>query len=120
MMSRWVGVALLPFLLLAAAPVRADWNPLSAKDLAALCHATGDAAKHAQCLGYVSGIYDLQFAPRVPAGVCPPANLSPELLAEVVTAYLDTHDDGPAAEAIGQSVVRFFPCGAGAAPPKKP
>jgi hypothetical protein len=119
-MSCRVGLLLLPFLVLAVVPVRADWNPMSARELAALCHATGDAAKHAQCLGYVSGIYDLQFAPHVPAGVCPPANLSPELLAEVVTAYLDTHDDGPAAEAIGQSVVRFFPCGAGAAPPKKP
>jgi hypothetical protein len=102
---------------LAAAPARADWTPLSVKVLATLCHAT-DATKHAQCLGYVSGIYDLQFAPKLPAGVCPPANLDAELLAEVVTAYLDTHEDGPAAEAIGQSVVRFFPCGAGA--PKKP
>jgi hypothetical protein len=85
--------------------------------LAVLCHAT-DTTKHAQCLGYVSGIYDLQFAPKLPSGVCPPANLDAELLAEVVTAYLDTHEDGPAAEAIGQSVVRFFPCGTGAA--KKP
>jgi hypothetical protein len=109
---------LLAGFLLAALPARADWVPLTAKDLAGLCHATGDAAKHAQCLGYVSGIYDLQFAPRVPAGVCPPASLTPELLAEVVTAYLDTHEDGPAAEAIGQSVVRFFPCGPAAA--KKP
>lgn len=104
-------------LLLTAVPARADWVPFSAKALAALCHAT-DATKHAQCLGYVSGIYDLQFAPKLPTGVCPPANLDPELLAEVVTAYLDTHEDGPAAEAIGQSVVRFFPCGAAAA--KKP
>ena len=108
---------LLFVLLLASVPARADWTPLSAKALAALCHAT-DATKHAQCLGYVSGIYDLQFAPRLPAGVCTPANLDAELLAEVVTAYLDTHEDGPAAEAIGQSVVRFFPCGA--ATPKKP
>jgi len=108
---------LVPLLLLAAPPARADWTPLSVKALGALCHAT-DATKHAQCLGYVSGIYDLQFAPRLPAGVCPPANLDAELLAEVVTAYLDTHEDGPAAEAIGQSVVRFFPCGP--ATPKKP
>jgi hypothetical protein len=104
-------------LLLAATPARADWTPLSAKALATLCHAT-DATKHTQCLGYVSGIYDLQFAPKLPAGVCPPANLDAELLAEVVTAYLDTHEDGPAAEAIGQSVVRFFPCGPATA--KKP
>jgi hypothetical protein len=83
-----------------------------------MCHATGDATKRAQCLGYVSGIYDLQFTPRIPAGVCPPASLNPELLAEVVTAYLDSHEDGPAAEAIGQAVVRFFPCGA--AGTKKP
>ena len=108
---------LIPVLLLAAPPARADWTPLSVKALAALCHAT-DATKHAQCLGYVSGIYDLQFAPKLPAGVCPPPNLDAELLAEVVTAYLDTHEDGPAAEAIGQSVVRFFPCGP--ATPKKP
>jgi hypothetical protein len=107
----------LPFLLLASPSAYADWTPLSAKALATLCHAT-DATKHAQCLGYVSGIYDLQFAPKLPAGVCPPANLDEELLAEVVTAYLDTHEDGPAAEAIGQSVVRFFPCGPAA--PKKP
>ena len=36
----------------------------------------------------------------------------------MVTAYLDSHEDGPAAEAIGQAVVRFFPCGA--AGTKKP
>ena len=95
---------------------RADWTPLSAKDLATTCHTTGDAVKHAQCLSYISGIYDLQFAPKMPAGVCVPANLSAELLAEVVTAYLDTHEDGPAAPTIGESVVRFFPC----PPPKKP
>jgi hypothetical protein len=122
MPSLWVMhvILVLPLLLLAATPARADWTPLSVKALGALCHAT-DATKHAECLGYVSGIYDLQFAPKVPAGVCPPANLDPELLAEVVTAYLDTHEDGPAAEAIGQSVVRFFPCGSGApGGPKKP
>jgi hypothetical protein len=105
-----------PFLLLVAVPARADWTPLSAKALAVLCHST-DATKHVQCLGYVSGIYDLQFAPKLPTGVCPPANLDAELLAEVVTAYLDTHEDGPAAETIGQSVVRFFPCEPGV--PKK-
>ncbi len=111
------SLLVLPLLLVATVPARADWTPLSVKALATLCHAT-DATKHAQCLGYVSGIYDLQFAPKLPAGVCPPANLDAELLAEVVTAYLDTHEDGPAAEAIGQSVVRFFPCGPGV--PKKP
>jgi hypothetical protein len=111
------NLLIVPLLLLAAVPARADWTPLSAKVLAGLCHAT-DVTKHAQCLGYVGGIYDLQFAPKIPAGVCPPANLDAELLSEVVTAYLDTHEDGPAAEAIGQSVVRFFPCGPGV--PKKP
>ena len=87
------SLLVLPILLLAAAPARADWTPLSAKILATLCHAT-DVTKHAQCLGYVSGINDLQLAPKLPAGVCPPANLDAELLAEVVTAYLDTHEDG--------------------------
>jgi len=111
------SLVVLSVLVVTAAPARADWTPLSAKALAVLCHAT-DTTKHAQCLGYVSGIYDLQFAPKLPVGVCPPANLDAELLAEVVTAYLDTHEDGPAADAIGQSVVRFFPCGAGAV--KKP
>lgn len=111
----WPALLLLPVLLLAAPAARADWTPLAAKDLSALCHATTDPAKHAQCLGYVAGIYDLQFAPKVPAGVCPPANLTPDLLAEVVVAYLDTHEDGPAAPAIGESVVRFFPCAPGAA-----
>jgi hypothetical protein len=111
------GLVIVPVFLFATLPARADWTPASAKDLAMLCHAN-DAPKHAQCLGYVSGIYDLQFAPKLPAGVCPPANLNAELLAEVVTAYLDTHEDGPAAEGIGQSVVRFFPCGPST--PKKP
>ena len=62
------------------------------------------------CVGYVNGIYDLQFAPTPPRGVCTPADLTPELLAEVVTAYVDTHEDGPAPAAIGQAIVRFFPC----------
>ncbi len=109
------GLAGAGMLLLATPAARADWTPLSAKDLATTCHAAGDAVKHAQCLSYIAGIYDLQFAPKMPAGVCPPANLSPELLAEVVTAYLDTHEDGPAAPTIGESVVRFFPCAPGAA-----
>ena len=90
------SLMLLPVILLAAGPARADWTPLSAKALAVLCHAS-DTTKHAQCLGYVSGIYDLQFAPKLPSGVCPPANLDAELLAEVVTAYQDPHEDGPAA-----------------------
>jgi len=104
------SLLLLPLMLLAAPAAHADWTPMSAKDLAALCHATGDPAKHAECLGYVSGIYDIQFAPKQQAGICPPASLTPELLAEVVTAYIDSHEDGPAAPAIGETVVRFFPC----------
>jgi hypothetical protein len=93
----------------AAAQPAAGWKPMTAKQLAATCHAT-DAAQHADCVGYVSGIYDLQFAPTPPRGVCPPENFTPDLLAEVVTAYVDTHDDGPATAAVGQAVVRFFPC----------
>jgi hypothetical protein len=119
MRKLFFGLAGAGLLVLAAPAARADWTPLAAKDLATLCHAAGDPVKHAQCLGYISGIYDLQFAPKMPAGVCPPANLSAELLAEVVTAYLDTHEDGPAAPAIGESVVRFFPCPPGGAA-KKP
>jgi hypothetical protein len=81
---------------------------MSGRQLAAACHA-GDPAQHANCVGYVSGIYDLQFAPTPPRGVCPPADFTPELLAQVVTAYADTHEDGPAPAAIGQAIVRFFP-----------
>jgi hypothetical protein len=82
---------------------------MTAKQLATACH-SADASQHATCVGYVSGIYDLQFAPTPPRGVCPPQDFSPELLTEVVTAYLDTHEDGPATAAIGQAIVRFFPC----------
>ena len=85
------------------------WKLMTAKQLASACHSS-DAAQHATCVGYVSGIYDLQFAPTPPRGVCPPSDFSPELLTEVVTAYLDTHEDGPAPAAIGQAIVRFFPC----------
>ena len=85
------------------------WKQLGAKELAAKCHAS-DATQHAVCVGYVQGIYDLQFAPTPPRGVCPPADFTPDLLAEVVTAYLDTHEDGPAPQAVGQAIVRFFPC----------
>jgi Rap1a immunity proteins len=88
------------------------WKQVTAKQLAADCHAS-DAAKHATCVGYITGIYDLQFAPTPPRGVCPPADLNPDLLAEVVVAYLDTHEDGPAPPAIGQAIVRFFPCAEG-------
>jgi hypothetical protein len=99
--------------LAAAASARAEsvpgWKPMTAKQLAAQCHAS-DAAPRATCVGYVSGIYDLQFAPTPPRGVCPPSDFTPDLLAEVVTAYVDTHDDGPASAAVGQAVVRFFPC----------
>ena len=28
----------------------------------------------------------------------------------LVTAYADTHEDGPAPATIGQAIVRFFPC----------
>jgi Rap1a immunity proteins len=85
------------------------WKLMTAKQLATACHSP-DAAQHATCVGYVSGIYDLQFAPTPPRGVCPPQDLTPDLLTEVVTAYLDTHEDGPAPAAIGQAIVRFFPC----------
>ena len=85
------------------------WKQMTSKQLATACHAT-DPAQHAGCVGYVYGIFDLQFAPTPPRGVCTPDNLTPELLAQVVTAYADTHDDGPAPAAIGQAIVRFFPC----------
>jgi hypothetical protein len=93
----------------AASQPAPGWKQTTAKQLAAECHAT-DAAHHANCVGYVTGVYDLQFAPTPPHGVCVPPDLSPDLLTEVVTAYLDTHDDGPAPAAIGQAIVRFFPC----------
>jgi len=85
------------------------WKQMSAKQLATACHAS-DPAQRAMCVGYVSGVYDLQFAPAPPRGVCPPADFTPDLLAQVVTAYADTHEDGPASAAIGQAIVRFFPC----------
>jgi hypothetical protein len=100
-------------LILATAAAQAEsasgWKLMTAKQLATACHSP-DAAQHATCVGYVSGIYDLQFAPTPPRGVCPPQDLTPDLLTEVVTAYLDTHEDGPAPAAIGQAIVRFFPC----------
>jgi hypothetical protein len=86
------------------------WKQMTAKQLAAACH-SADATQHANCVGYISGIYDLQFAPTPPRGVCPPADFTPDLLTAVVTAYVDTHEDGPAPAAIGQAIVRFFPCG---------
>ena len=96
------------------APVLAQpsqgWKQLTARELAGKCHSS-DAAQHASCVGYVQGIYDLQFAPTPPRGVCPPSDFTPDLLAEVVTAYVDTHEDGPAPPAVGQAIVRFFPCG---------
>ena len=114
----WGEGAFALLLLIAATAAHAQpapapgWKQITAKQLAADCHA-GDAAKHATCVGYVTGIYDLQFAPSPPRGVCPPSDLNPDLLAEVVVAYLDTHDDGPAPAAIGQAIVRFFPCAEG-------
>jgi hypothetical protein len=110
-MGTWLAVFAAMTLL--ALPARSQpasgWKLMTAKQLATACH-SADAAQHANCVGYVSGIYDLQFAPTPPRGVCPPDNLSPDLLTEVVTAYLDTHEDGPAPAAIGQAIVRFFPC----------
>ena len=93
----------------AAAQPAQGWKQMTAKQLAAECHAT-DAAHHANCVGYVTGVYDLQFAPTPPHGVCLPSDFNPDLLAEVVTAYVDTHEDGPAPAAIGQAIVRFFTC----------
>ncbi len=86
-----------------------SWKQMTSKQLATACHAP-DPAQRAACVGYVSGVYDLQFAPTPPRGVCPPADFTPDLLAQVVTAYADTHEDGPAPAAIGQAIVRFFPC----------
>jgi hypothetical protein len=93
----------------AAAQPAQGWKQMTAKQLATECHSS-DAAHRATCVGYVSGVFDLQFAPTPPRGVCLPPDFTPDLLAEVVTAYLDTHEDGPAPAAIGQAVVRFFPC----------
>ena len=92
-----------------AQPAQPAWKQMTSKQLATACHAS-EPAQHSGCVGYVYGVYDLQFAPTPPRGVCTPENLTPELLAQVVTAYADTHDDGPAPAAIGQAIVRFFPC----------
>ena len=67
----------------AAAQPAQGWKQMTAKQLAAECHAT-DAAHHANCVGYVTGVYDLQFAPTPPHGVCLPSDFNPDLLAEVV------------------------------------
>ena len=93
----------------AAQPATPGWTQTTAKELATQCHAS-DPIKRASCLGYITGVYDLQFAPTPPQGVCPPPNLNPENLTAVVVSYIDTHEDGPAPNAIAQSVVRFFPC----------
>jgi hypothetical protein len=93
----------------AETPPAQAWKQTTSKQLAAACHST-DPAQHGMCLGYVTGIYDLQFASTPQRGICPPSDFTPALLAQVVTAYADTHDDGPAAAAIGQAIVRFFPC----------
>src|SRR5689334_2937144 len=85
------------------------WKQMSSRQLATACH-SAEAAQRGLCLGYVSGIYDLQFAPTPPRGICPPSDFTPDLLAQVVTAYADTHEDGPAPAAVGQAIVRFFPC----------
>jgi hypothetical protein len=109
----FIIIAAAAALILATAPTRAQpapgWKPMTARQLATACH-SADAAQHATCVGYISGIYDLQFAPTPPRGVYPPQDLTPDLLTEVVVAYLDTHEDGPAPAAIGQAIVRFFPC----------
>ncbi len=93
----------------AFAEAPSGWQQTTAHELGERCHST-DAAKHAACVGYVSAIYDLQFAQTPVRGICPPANLNPDNLTAVVVAYIDTHDDGPAPAAIAQSIVRFFPC----------
>src|SRR5579883_2940934 len=87
-----------------AQPAPQGWKQMTSKQLATACHAN-DPTQHGTCLGYVAGIYDLQFAPTPPRGVCPPSDFTPELLAQVVTAYADTHEDGPAPAAIGQAIV---------------
>ena len=72
---------------------------------------SADPAQHAMCVGYVSGIYDLQFAPTPPRGVCPPENFTPgPARPRWSPPIVDTHEDGPAPAAIGQAIVRFFPC----------
>ncbi len=101
-----IGAAAVPA---RAAETPAGWQETTAHELGEKCHSP-DAAKHAACIGYVSAIYDLQFAQTPVRGVCPPANLNPNNLTAVVVAYIDTHDDGPAPAAIAQSIVRFFPC----------
>jgi len=92
-----------------AQPAQQGWKQMTSRQLATACH-SAEPGQHGLCLGYVSGIYDLQFAPTPPRGVCPPSDFTPDLLAQVVTAYADTHEDGPAPAAVGQAIVRFFPC----------
>ena len=91
-----------------ASPQQAGWHEVTAKELATDCHSQ-DTTKHAECVGYVRAIYDLQFSNN-PPGLCLPPTLTPDTLTEVVVAYIDTHEDGPAPAAVAQSIVRFFPC----------
>jgi Rap1a immunity proteins len=118
MLRLLIGAAAVSFAALslpapALAQQPAAWHEMTAKELAANCHSP-DAAKKAECVGYVSAIYDLQFTSN-PPGLCLPPTLTPDTLSEVVVAYIDTHDDGPAPAAVGQSIVRFFPCTASSA-----
>jgi len=91
-----------------SASPQAGWREMTAKELAGDCHSQ-DTSKHAGCIGYVRAIYDLQFSNN-PPGLCLPPTLTPDTLTEVVVAYIDTHEDGPAPAAVAQSIVRFFPC----------
>src|SRR5579871_2396856 len=45
------------------------WKPLSAKDLATKCHSS-EPGPHAACIAYAQAIFDLQFAPAPPRGIC--------------------------------------------------
>src|SRR5262245_29833613 len=42
-----------------------NWKQMTSKQLATACHAS-DPAQRGTCLGYVTGVYDLQFAPTPP------------------------------------------------------
>ena len=85
------------------------WKQMTAKQLAAACHAGGPGPAR-----QLRRLRRRHLRPAVRAHAAarrlPAADFTPDLLAQVVTAYADTHEDGPAPAAIGQAIVRFFPC----------
>ncbi len=108
-MRRAIAIAVL--LLATEAGTAAGLQP-RLMDGTQLLHACQDAADGSFCLGYAAGAYDA-YTQAIPVYSCPPHDVTPAAVRDVVVKYLNEHPERlqpPATHLVSEAMMQGWPC----------